>query len=160
MAWSFYFPWRPCHDDAIFYNDHDMILPWSYHSEYDSPWSYHVIAWSSRFTMAVKPVFLGCYSSLSTRLHEHRIEQLHDILLQLHGSSHPSENTWIWMLVIKKLLESARHGSSRVFKQNISHSSCVNDAYYYSNFASRTLPQTDFSYKFYWMKHLILTNEG
>ena len=37
---------------------HDMILPWSYHGEYESPWSYHVIAWSSCLTMAVSP---GCH---------------------------------------------------------------------------------------------------
>ena len=42
MAWSWYF-----HDD------HAMILPWSNHGEYESPWSYHVIAWLSKLTMAV-----------------------------------------------------------------------------------------------------------
>ena len=34
---------------------HGMILPWSYHGEYESPWSYHVIAWLSCLTMAVNP---------------------------------------------------------------------------------------------------------
>ena len=47
------FPWRPCHDHAIFHNDHDMIWPWSYHGDYESPWSYmsyhdrHVWPWLS-----------------------------------------------------------------------------------------------------------------
>ena len=53
MAWSCYFPWRPCHDHAICLDDHDKILPSSCHGEYESPWSYHVIAWSSGLTMAV-----------------------------------------------------------------------------------------------------------
>ena len=55
MRWSYYFAWRPCHDHAIFHDDHDMILPWSYHGEYEPPWSYLVIAWSSCLTMAVNP---------------------------------------------------------------------------------------------------------
>ena len=55
IAWSCYFPWRPCHDHSIFHDDHAMILPWSNHGEYDSPWSYHVIAWSSCLTMDVNP---------------------------------------------------------------------------------------------------------
>ena len=53
MTWSCYFPWRPHHDHAIFHDDHAMILPWSYHGEYESPWSYHIIAWSLCLTMAV-----------------------------------------------------------------------------------------------------------
>ena len=32
---------------------HPMILRWSYHDKYESPLSYHVIAWSSCLTMAV-----------------------------------------------------------------------------------------------------------
>ena len=32
-----------------------MILSWPYNGEHKSPWSYHVIAWSSCLTMAVKP---------------------------------------------------------------------------------------------------------
>ena len=55
MAWSSYFPCRPCHDHAIFHDDHYMISPWSYHGEYESPWSCHVIAWSSCLSMAVNP---------------------------------------------------------------------------------------------------------
>ena len=55
MAWSSYFPWWPYHDHAILHNDHDMILPWSYRGEYESPWSNVGIEWSSSFTMAVNP---------------------------------------------------------------------------------------------------------
>ena len=57
MAWSCYFPLRSRYI-AIFDDDYAMILPWSYHDEYKSPWSYDVIAWSPRLTMAVKPVYL------------------------------------------------------------------------------------------------------
>ena len=42
-----YWPWLEKH------GCHVMILPWSYHGEYESPWSYHVIAWPSCLTMAV-----------------------------------------------------------------------------------------------------------
>ena len=55
MAWSCYSSWPPCHDHAIFHDDHDMILPWSYHGEYESPWSCHVIAWSSCLTITINP---------------------------------------------------------------------------------------------------------
>ena len=55
MTWSWCFPWRPCYDHALFNDDHDKVLQWSYHGEYESPWSYHVIAWLSCLTMAVNP---------------------------------------------------------------------------------------------------------
>ena len=87
MAWSCYFLWVPSYDHAIFHDDHDMILlwsyhgeyesprsyhgeyespwsyhgeyesPWSYHGQYESPWSYHVMEWSPCLTMVVNP---GC----------------------------------------------------------------------------------------------------
>ena len=40
---------------AMFHTGHAMILPWSFHGEYESPWSYHVILWSSCLTMTVHP---------------------------------------------------------------------------------------------------------
>ena len=59
MTWSCYFPWRPYHDNDISHDDHVMISPWSEHAEYETPWSYHVIAWSSCLTMAVNPGLLS-----------------------------------------------------------------------------------------------------
>ena len=53
MAWSCSFPSRPCHDHVIFHDNHDLTLPWPYHGEYESIWSYHVTAWSSCLTVAV-----------------------------------------------------------------------------------------------------------
>ena len=55
IPWSCYLPWRPRHGHALFHDEHDMILTWSYYGEYASPWSYHVIAWSFCLTMVVTP---------------------------------------------------------------------------------------------------------
>ena len=70
MAWSCYLPWGPCHDyTIIFDDDSSTILFWSssYHGEYESKWSYHVIAWSSCLTVAVnsgKPLSKNCEQSM------------------------------------------------------------------------------------------------
>ena len=47
----------------------DMILPWSHHGEYGSPWSYHVIAWSSFLTMAVNK---GAAFRLSSQIFQYK----------------------------------------------------------------------------------------
>ena len=51
MPWLCYILRWPCHDHAIFYDNHSIILSSSYHGEYKSPWSYHVIAWWLHLTM-------------------------------------------------------------------------------------------------------------
>ena len=84
MAWSCYFRWRPCHDHAIFHGDHDMVLPWSYHGEYESPWSYHVIAWSSCLTMAVK----------QSSFFQKNMENMMIIPWSCYESWRPCQETW------------------------------------------------------------------
>ena len=55
------FLWSPSSDFSSLHDGHAMIIlypmifTWSYPGEFESPWSYHIIVWSSCLAMAVNP---------------------------------------------------------------------------------------------------------
>ena len=78
-----------------------MIFPWSSHDQYESPWSYHVIAWSSCLTMAVNPGIKRF--DLNNRNYTNKLFELPQLPLKILQVRKKTKKTWSSQTVWKPL---------------------------------------------------------
>ena len=94
----FIIPWHPYQDHATSQDDHAMILPWSLHGDYELPWSYHVIPWSSCLAMAVNQGSLFLRSNRTSK----KVPQFQNGSEWRHAIFSRSFETCIVLLVVSR----------------------------------------------------------